>query len=94
VEAKVDAIERIDERVVGTLLDSLGKLDDFRILALPDHATPVTRRVHSDAAVPWLLSGNRERPRGPRLPFDERAVEDAQQVIDESWRLLDSLFAE
>lgn len=94
VEAKVDALERIDEHVVGTLLDSLGKLDDFRILALPDHATPVARREHTDAPVPFLLSGNRERPGGRRLPFDERAVEDADRVIDESWRLLDLLFEE
>jgi 2,3-bisphosphoglycerate-independent phosphoglycerate mutase len=93
IEAKVDAIERIDERVVGTLLDSLGKLDDFRILALPDHATPVARRVHAEAPVPFLLSGNRERPSGRRLPFDERAVEDARPVHDEGWRLLELLFA-
>lgn len=92
VEAKVDAIERIDERVVGTLLESLGKLDDFRILAVPDHATLVGTREHDGRAVPWLLSGNRERPRGKRLPFDERAVEDADHVIDESWRLLERLF--
>jgi 2,3-bisphosphoglycerate-independent phosphoglycerate mutase len=92
VEAKVDAIERIDERVVGTLLESIGKLDDFRIMALPDHATPLSTRAHSDAAVPWLLSGNRERPGSRPLPFDERAVEDADTVIDESWRLLELLF--
>jgi 2,3-bisphosphoglycerate-independent phosphoglycerate mutase len=93
VEAKVDAIERIDERVVGTLLDSIGKLDDFRILALPDHATPVARRIHTAQPVPWVLAGNLERPRGRRLPFDERAVEDADPIYDEGWRLLDLLFA-
>jgi 2,3-bisphosphoglycerate-independent phosphoglycerate mutase len=92
IEAKVDAIERIDARIVGTLLDSLGKLDNFRILALPDHATPVSRRAHTEAAVPWLLSGNREHPSGRRLPFDERAVEDADLVVEESWRLLSFLF--
>jgi 2,3-bisphosphoglycerate-independent phosphoglycerate mutase len=93
VEAKVDAIERIDERIVGTLLESLGKLDDFRILALPDHATPLTRRIHTDAPVPFVLSGNLERPGSRRLPFDERAVEDARPILDEGWRLLELLFA-
>jgi 2,3-bisphosphoglycerate-independent phosphoglycerate mutase len=93
VEAKVDAIERIDERVVGTLLDSIGKLDDFRILALPDHATPIERRAHTAQPVPWVLAGSLEQPRGRRLPFDERAVEDAELVFDEPWRLLDLLFA-
>jgi hypothetical protein len=43
--------------------------------------------------VPWVLAGNLERPRGRRLPFDERAVEDADRVYDEPWRLLDLLFA-
>src|SRR5205807_4047046 len=92
-EAKVDAIERIDERLVGTLLDNLGKLDDFRILVVSDHVTSTERRRPEAGPVPFLLAGSADRPTGRRLPFDERAIEDAGLVREEPWRLLELLWA-
>jgi 2,3-bisphosphoglycerate-independent phosphoglycerate mutase len=91
-EAKVDALERIDERLVGTLLDRIGKLDDFRMLAVPDHVTSCARRSALPGWVPFLLAGNLVKRTGPRLPFDERAAEEADWRIDEPWHLLTSLF--
>ncbi|MCD6386939.1 MAG: cofactor-independent phosphoglycerate mutase, partial [Methanophagales archaeon] len=47
-ELKVKAIEDFDKRVVGRMLDNLSAFDeDFRILLMPDHATPVSLRVHT-----------------------------------------------
>lgn len=53
---KVQAIEAIDRRLVTPLkaaLDSRG--EPYRMLILPDHATPVSRRTHTSAPVPYLL---------------------------------------
>ena len=44
---KITAIERFDYYVVGAILESLKKEDDFRVLVMPDHATPVSRRTHT-----------------------------------------------
>lgn len=92
-EAKVDALRRIDERFFGTLLDRIGLLDDFRILVAVDHATCVEARKAAPGWMPFMITGSREKPqtRGI-LPFDERAIEDAEWRIDEGWRLLDQLF--
>ena len=94
VEAKVDALKRIDERFFGTLLDRIGLLDDFRMLVVPDHPSYVQEREAKPDWVPFMMTGNKEKQqvRGI-LPFDERALDEVEWKIDEGWRLLDQLFA-
>jgi 2,3-bisphosphoglycerate-independent phosphoglycerate mutase len=93
LSAKVEAIERIDEYILGPLLDNAGKIDDFRILVTPDHPTPVALRKHVREPVPFVVaqSGETGEPFrvGSRLPYDESAVEETRLRIDEGWRLLD-----
>lgn len=89
VEAKVDALTRFDERLLGTLLDRIGTRGDFRIMVTTDLVTPCEERRPVAGAVPHLISGNLEKPASPRLPFDERAVEEIRQPLEEGWRLLD-----
>lgn len=43
---KITAIERFDQLVVGTILNAFKGRDDFRVLVLPDHATPISLRTH------------------------------------------------
>jgi 2,3-bisphosphoglycerate-independent phosphoglycerate mutase len=92
-EAKVDALQRIDDRFFGTLLERIGMLDNFRILVVPDHATYVEERRAAPGWVPFMITGNQEKPqtRGI-LPFDERAVDEAEWRFDDGRRLLDQLF--
>jgi 2,3-bisphosphoglycerate-independent phosphoglycerate mutase len=54
-DLKVEAIERIDELVLGTLLDGLPRLGDYRILLMPDHATPCKLKTHSNEPVPFAM---------------------------------------
>ncbi|OQX81129.1 MAG: cofactor-independent phosphoglycerate mutase [Candidatus Omnitrophica bacterium 4484_70.1] len=53
---KIICIERIDKLVVGTILQGL-KGKDFRILIVPDHPTPISKRTHTDEPVPFLIYG-------------------------------------
>ncbi len=55
IDNKVKSIELIDERVVGPLLKGLEKYDDYKILVLPDHPTPLSLRTHTPEPVPYLL---------------------------------------
>jgi 2,3-bisphosphoglycerate-independent phosphoglycerate mutase len=53
---KVDALERWDTDVIGPIVDALAAgSDPFRILLLPDHATPCTIMTHTAESVPYLL---------------------------------------
>ncbi len=54
-ENKVHAIEMIDERVLPILFDGLRKYDDYKIMILPDHPTPIVTRTHASDPVPYLI---------------------------------------
>jgi 2,3-bisphosphoglycerate-independent phosphoglycerate mutase len=57
VEEKVRALENWDRRILKPLVNALD-IDDFRpwrLLLLPDHATPVALRTHTTDSVPYML---------------------------------------
>ncbi len=93
IDEKIRGIENIDKYVLGTLLDGLKKLDDFRLLCAPDHKTPVATRGHAIGPVPFLLYDSRRAiAGGGHLPYDERGEQDARVRIPEGYRLIDDLF--
>ena len=53
---KITCIERIDKLIVGTIIEKM-KGEDYRIIIVPDHPTPVSKRTHTDEPVPFVLSG-------------------------------------
>jgi 2,3-bisphosphoglycerate-independent phosphoglycerate mutase len=55
VDEKVRALENWDSRILGPLVDGLDDLGPWRLLLLPDHATPVERKTHTAVPVPYLL---------------------------------------
>ena len=54
-ENKVRSIELIDERVLPILFEGLKQYDDYKILILPDHPTPIVTRTHASDPVPYLI---------------------------------------
>lgn len=54
-ENKVKAIEMIDSRVLPVLEKGLEQYEDYKILLLPDHPTPIVTRTHASDPVPYLL---------------------------------------
>jgi 2,3-bisphosphoglycerate-independent phosphoglycerate mutase len=69
-DEKVKALERIDEHIVGPLLEALPKYGDWRILVSPDHRTPLRTRAHSYGMVPFAVAGTGVRPAG-QASYDE-----------------------
>ena len=56
VERKVKAFEYLDSRVIKPVKEGLEAAgEDFRMLVLPDHPTPICMRTHSSDSVPYLL---------------------------------------
>jgi len=56
VEEKVRALENWDSRILADLLPALDDVGPWRLLMLPDHATPLATRTHSSDPVPYLLA--------------------------------------
>jgi 2,3-bisphosphoglycerate-independent phosphoglycerate mutase len=55
LDEKVKALEAWDRRILAPLVDGLDDLGPWRLLLLPDHATPVAKKTHTMDTVPWLL---------------------------------------
>jgi 2,3-bisphosphoglycerate-independent phosphoglycerate mutase len=56
VDLKVDSLERWDREVIGPVTEALDRAGErYRILLLPDHATPCAVMTHTAAPVPYLL---------------------------------------
>ena len=61
VEKKVKAIEFLDERVIAPIKAGLEQSgEEFRMLVMPDHPTPVSIRTHTGDDVPYLLYDSRK----------------------------------
>jgi 2,3-bisphosphoglycerate-independent phosphoglycerate mutase len=71
VDEKVGALERWDADIIGPLVRALDG-ERYRVLLLPDHATPCALRTHTADPVPYLLFDS-ERPQ-PGGEYTERGV--------------------
>ena len=57
-EMKKQAIELIDEHIIGPVFQALQNYESWRILIMPDHPTPVRTCGHSPEPVPFAMAGN------------------------------------
>ena len=57
-ELKKEAIELIDEHIVGPVFEAVQTYESWRILVMPDHPTPVRTCAHSPEPVPFAMAGD------------------------------------
>ncbi|HEY3095433.1 MAG TPA: cofactor-independent phosphoglycerate mutase [Acidimicrobiia bacterium] len=77
---KVTALEHWDRDVIGPLSEALdGTGQPYRILLMPDHATPCAIKTHTSDPVPYLLFDSRRD--GPGGLYTERGVAGSQPVV-------------
>jgi len=80
-DEKTTAIERIDEAVVGPVLQALRRYPEWRILISPDHATPVTTKAHCSKPPPFAYCGTGVSSNGASA-FTEAAAAACGKIID------------
>ena len=81
-ENKVKAIEYIDSRALKLMLDYLDNCgDDYRILIMPDHPTPLETMTHSSEPVPYLIYDSRVKKDGV-TSFTEKNAELSGIFVD------------
>jgi 2,3-bisphosphoglycerate-independent phosphoglycerate mutase len=94
VQRKVEAIENLDAQVVGPLLEGLRRMGgEWRILVMPDHATPCATRTNSAEPVPFVVyvSADDAKARGVARGYSERDGRDYGIFIPEAHTLLERL---
>ena len=87
-EAKVEAIEKIDELIVGPLLEAVSKRTNWRALVTPDHSTLIRTKAHDRAPVPWAMCGTGLKASG--LAYNERIAREAGvEMLNPGFRLME-----
>lgn len=90
VRGKVLCLERIDEKILKPLLEYFEtENSDFKILILPDHKTPVKKRVHTKGAVPFLIyESTNEKPCDLNRKFNEK-ISESGKIIKNGYEIMD-----
>ena len=92
VQDKVAAIEYVDGRVLGRIVNAMNASEeDYRILVLPDHPTPICVRTHTGEPVPYLLYDSRTKQDGIHI-YNEKEAAKSRHIWKDGYRLIDHLF--
>jgi len=87
-ELKIKSIENIDSLALKPILEYLeGCGDDFGIMILPDHPTPVSVRTHTREPVPYIIYSSKH-PKDGVSAFSEKLCANGT-FIPEGWNLMD-----
>lgn len=91
---KIKCAEDIDSKVIKPIYEYLRDSgDDFKILVIPDHRTPLAIRTHSSDPVPFLIYDSRkETPEDLRKQFNERAAMESDNYYKDGFILTDHFF--
>ncbi len=89
---KIKSIELIDKYIVGPIIKTLrDDGEDFAILLLPDHPTPIRLRTHTSDPVPFALYRSNDEQDGQVTEYNEKSASSTGVFVDEGYTLIDSL---
>lgn len=94
VAKKVQAIHYLDNRVIRLIYERMkDSKEDFRMLVLPDHPTPIKYRTHTSDPVPYLLYDSK-KPKSNNRRYSEKAAAESGKCFKEGHKIIDYLFDE
>ena len=92
VNEKIEAIEKIDRYIVRPLVEKMNASgEEYRILLLPDHPTPIAIRTHTSGNIPYVLYDSRNSV-GTADGYDEYEAEKSGIYKEDGSQLIDELF--
>ena len=95
VDHKVQSIENLDSRVIRVVIDEMNKAgEDFRLLVMPDHPTPIRCRTHTSDSIPYLLYDSTKPVAGDCTLYNEAQAKATGKLIEHGYELIDRLLAE
>lgn len=94
LEHKIKAIENLDEQIIKPIAEGLKQAgEDFRMLILPDHPTPISIRTHTAEAVPYMLYDTTNEKIYDGC-YNEKEAMQTGVLVEEGYQLIDKLFCE
>ena len=93
VERKVQAIEYLDKRVIQYVKDRMDASgEDYRMMVLPDHPTPICVRTHTGNPVPYMLYDS-TKLQDNAWNYNEKEAGASGNVMAHGYERMDYLFA-
>jgi len=88
---KIQAIEDFDARIVGPILQGLERYDDFRLMVLPDHPTPIAVKTHTPEPVPFVIYTSEDARKSLRKDrtFDEDSAQKSGLFVERGHELME-----
>jgi 2,3-bisphosphoglycerate-independent phosphoglycerate mutase len=91
LDKKIQAIEDFDARIVGAIVQGLqDSATPFRVLVMPDHPTPITKKTHTADPVPYILYDSTTEVNTVR-GFTEKDARASGLFVEEGYTLLGRL---
>ena len=91
VERKIKAIEYLDGRIIGPVFDQMKRLgEDFRMLVMPDHPTPICIRTHSANPVPYMLYDS-TKEEDHTWNYNEKEAKESGNYLEKGYMLIHEL---
>ena len=96
LEFKIKAVEDLDALVIGPVFRGLKeKFGEFRLLLMPDHATPICERTHTSEPVPFVIYDSRREKNDAGATYDESiASRKDAMIVEKGHSLMDYLIKE
>ncbi len=92
LERKLQAVENLDKKVIRIVKEQLeARGEDFRLLVLPDHPTPICLRTHVGEPVPYLLYDSTKIVASDLL-YNEKDAKKSGIYIENGYEIIDHLF--
>jgi 2,3-bisphosphoglycerate-independent phosphoglycerate mutase len=90
VRMKVETIETFDEKIVGTMLKGMKDFERYKLLVLPDHATPISVRTHTADPVPYVIYSSEDGSKRRHMEgFDEVSARQSAIFIENGFELIE-----
>ena len=94
ISKKIQAIEYLDSRLIRLVKEGLdAEGEDYRMLILPDHPTPIKVRTHVAEPVPYLLYDS-TAPQSHSWRYNEKEAAESGNRVEHGWDMMKYLFAE
>lgn len=87
LQEKIKAIERIDKRILGKLLDELPSYNDYSIAVMPDHPTPLSLKTHTSDPVPYTMCSS-NNSKDDVTNYDEISAEKGSMGLDMGYKFM------
>lgn len=93
IQRKVQAIENLDQRIIRPVVEAMDASgEDYRLLVMPDHPTPIRVRTHTSDSVPYLLYDSTAQ-KAQSWHYNEKEAEASGNFIANGYEMIDHLFA-